>query len=740
MSETTTSKLIFLPDEQPIQITNEAEFIVFKENFKQSYHKIYTLRQAQKLDNVLEYACYMHRNQLRDSGEPYVTHPICVAKMLLDYGLDVNTIAAALLHDCIEDTEATASDIRTKFGPGVAELVVGVTKLDKLQFKSKEEAQAENFRRMFFAMAKDIRVIIIKLADRLHNMRTIDGISHERQVNIASETLEIFAPLASRLGLSYFKCELEDLCLKVLYPEEYEKLSSDIVLKRNERQELVDSICEKLSQMLVDLNVKGEVSGRPKHFYSIYRKMKTRNKTFEQIYDLTAVRVIVENVKDCYEVLGMIHTVWKPIPGRFKDYIAVPKPNNYQSLHTTVMTRYGMPFEIQIRTYEMHKIAEYGIAAHWKYKENRGAAKSENDDEKLEWLRGVMDVQSDNSTPQEFYESLKVDLYSGQVFVFTPKGDVVTLPEGSNPIDFAYYVHTEIGNRCVGAKINNKMVPLETKLSTGDYIEIITSNNSKGPSRDWLRIVKTTQAKTKIRAFFKKELKEENIRRGREMLEKEAKLRGYLLGSLMQSKWLDVIMQRYSISSLDDLYASVGYGGFTVNQILSKLIDFYKKEEKAKEPKNYEVVDRSTSSGIEVKGHTDLLVHISKCCNPVPGDDIVGFISRGKGVAIHRRTCPNLKNLEDFRLIEASWTGEHVDSFIVAVQVEGKNATGVLQKITTAVSDFELSITSFNARVDKNNNGIVNFSIRVKSIDQYEALQRKLAQIPGIDKVFRSSN
>lgn len=700
----------------------------------------YSSAHVETLSRALEYATKMHEGQKRESGEPYITHPIAVASILIDLGLDFSAVSAALLHDCVEDTTATDEDIKRLFGTEIAELVLGVTKLQKLSFKSKEEEQAENFRRMFFAIAKDIRVLIIKIADRLHNMRTISSLSRERQTAMATETLEIFAPLASRLGLSYFKCELEDLCLKVLHPAAYEQLVNEITLKRSERQELVGTICERLTEMLKELGIKGEVSGRPKHFYSIYRKMTTQNKTFDQIYDLTAVRVIVENVKDCYEVLGMIHTVWKPIPGRFKDYIAVPKPNNYQSLHTTVMTTFGMPFEIQIRTFEMHKIAEYGIAAHWKYKEHRGAENNDFD-EKLEWLRGVMDVQSSyNSSPQEFYESLKFDLYSGQVFVFTPRGDVINLPEGSNPIDFAYNLHSEVGNKCIGAKINNKMVPLETKLETGDYVEIITSANAKGPSRDWLRIVKTTQAKSKIKAFFKKELKEENIRKGKDMLEREAKIRGYNLGNLMQPKWLDIIMQRYSISSLDDLYASVGYGGFTVNQILSKLIDFYRKEEKARTPvKPSGSIKSSNTSGIIVKGHDDLLVRISRCCNPVPGDDIVGFISRGRGIAIHRVGCSNLKNVESFRLIEAHWEGEKASSFLVAVQVEGKDTSGLLARITTTISDMNLTMTSLVARMDKNNNVIINFSIRVNKIDEFEHLQKKLQQIPSVDKVFRSN-
>lgn len=708
------------------------------QQLKEKFELVFNPQQVELLNRALDYATKMHANQFRESGEPYITHPIAVASILFDLGLDCSTLAAALLHDCVEDTAATDEEIRKLFGNEIAELVAGVTKLDKIKFKSKEEEQAENFRRMFFAMAKDIRVIIIKLADRLHNMRTISSLSAERQHAMAQETLEIFAPLASRLGLSYLKCELEDLCLKVLEPAIYESLVSEVALKRAERQELVNRICSQLTSLLEELNIKGEVSGRPKHFYSIYKKMKNNNRTFDQIYDLTAVRVIVENVKDCYEVLGMIHTMWKPIPGRFKDYIAVPKPNNYQSLHTTVMTTFGMPFEIQIRTYEMHKIAEYGIAAHWKYKENRGAANEL--DEKLEWLRGVMDVQSENSSPQEFYESLKFDLYSGQVFVFTPKGDVVTLAEGATPVDFAYNVHSAIGNKCIGAKINGKIVPLETKLNTGDYVEIITSSAAKGPSRDWLRFVKTSQAKSKIKAFFKKELKEENIRKGKDMLEKEAKIRGYVLGNLMLPKWLDIIMQRYSISSVDDLYASVGYGGFTVNQILSKLIDFYKKEERARVPAKTTGAVRSMSSGsVIVKGHDDLLVRISKCCNPVPGDDIVGFISRGRGVAIHRKNCPNLKNIEDYRLIEAHWANDNPAPFAVAMQIEARNANGLLAKVTMLISEMKLTITNMNARIDKAGNAIINLSVTVNNISEFDTIVNKIQSIPDVEKVFRSN-
>lgn len=724
-------------------MTEEAQKIIDREcaHLRSRYTLMYTDKQIELLDNVIAYAVKMHDGQFRASGEPYITHPIAVANLLLDIGMDSATIAAALLHDCIEDTASTPEEITAMFGSEVCLLVNSVTKLAKIVFKSKEEEQAENFRRMFFAMAKDIRVILIKLADRLHNMRTIEALSHDRQIAIATETLDIYAPLASRLGLSFYKCELDDLCLKTLHPEAYDKLVKDVSLKRAERQDLVTHICESLRNTLKDLNINGQVSGRPKHFYSIYKKMVGQNKTFDQIYDLTAVRVIVESVRDCYEVLGVIHTMWKPIPGRFKDYIAVPKPNNYQSLHTTVMTTYGAPFEIQIRTYEMHKIAEYGIAAHWKYKENRNI--DSDLDEKLAWLRGVMEIEKEQTAdPEEFYESLKLDLYSGQVFVFTPRGDVIALPEGSTPIDFAYTVHSEVGNKCVGAKVNNKIVPLETKLQTGDYVDIITSANSKGPSRDWLRIVKTSTAKSKIRAFFKHAMKDDNIKHGKELLEREAKNRGYNLSDLMVQKWLDVIMLRYSFSSINDMYASVGYGAYTPNQILLKLIDFYRREHPA-EPT--QIVSTSSSKndgqGVIVNGHTDLLVRMAKCCSPVPGDGIVGYISRGRGVTIHRDNCPNIKNAESFRLIEAHWSGKIFAPFVASLTVECKDTDGVLARITKAVSDMKLSIESLTARtIDKSQRGLISLNVRITSPEQLDLIINRIKSVRNVDKVYRTMN
>ena len=712
------------------------------EHLRSRFVLMYGEQQCEVLDRALEYAIKMHDGQKRASGEPYIFHPMAVAGLLLDIGMDHSTIAAALMHDCIEDTASTSEEITSLFGEEICNLVESVTKLDKFVFKSKEEAQAENFRKLLFAMAKDIRVILIKLADRVHNMRTIDALPHEKQIAIATETLDIYAPLASRLGLSFYKCELDDLCLKTLHPEAYADLVKDISLKRAERQDLVDRICETIRTTLKEMNINGQVSGRPKHFYSIYKKMVNQHKTFDQIYDLTAVRVLVESVRDCYEVLGVIHTMWKPIPGRFKDYIAVPKPNNYQSLHTTVMTTYGMPFEIQIRTFEMHKIAEYGIAAHWKYKENRGV--DTDLDEKMEWLRSVMEQEQENSAdPREFFESLKLDLYSGQVFVFTPRGDVIPLPEGATPVDFAYAVHSEVGNKCVGVKVNNKIVPLESKLQTGDYVDVITSASSKGPSRDWLRFVKTSSAKSKIRAFFKHEMKEENIHRGKELLEHEAKVRNYSLSTLMVPKWLDVIMARYSFSSINDMYASVGYGAYTPSQIILKLIDFYKRENPPDPPTSISgTKKRSEGQGIVVNGHDDLLVRIAKCCSPVPGDSIIGFISRGRGVMIHRDNCPNVKYVEPFRLIEAHWDGKRSNSsFTVSLTVECKDTGGVLARITKTVSDMKVSIESMTARVvDKDNKGIISLGLRITSPEQLELVKSKISAIRDVDKVYRSMN
>ena len=686
-----------------------------------------------------EFAKKAHEGQMRDSGEPYFIHPCHVSEILVDLKMDTSTIVASLLHDVLEDTPTTDEEMKELFGEEVLSLVNGVTKLAKIQFKSKEDEQAENLRKMFFAMAKDIRVLIIKLADRLHNMRTWASLSEVRRLNMARETLEIYCPLAGRLGISQIKVELDDLCMKYLYPEAYQNLVSLVAQKKEERQEFVDKVCATLRDKLAELKINGDVWGRPKHLYSIHKKMTKQNKTFDQIYDLIAVRVIVENIKDCYTMLGTIHTIWKPIPGRFKDYIAMPKPNLYQSLHTTVMTSYGSPFEIQIRTHEMHQIAEYGIAAHWRYKEGKIAGESM--EKKLSWLRETMDVQGDVKDSKEFINSLKVDLFQDEVFVFTPKGDVVNLPVGATAIDFAYNIHSQVGNKCVGAKVNNRMVPLSTELNTGDYVEVVTSNNAKGPSRDWLKFAKSSSAKAKIRQFFKNELKDENIKRGKEMLEREAKRRGYTMSQLFVPSWVKYIMQRYSISSLDDLYASVGYGGFTTNQILLKLIDFYTKEEESKHPES--VVKHTdvkhSSGGVLIRGYDDFLVRLSHCCNPVPGDEIVGYISRGRGVSVHKADCPNMKNVEKERLIEARWPDVINKSFIASINIACENKAGLLAQITTVIAGIKIPINAVQAKTDVDS-ALINVAVEIANTTDLEMLISKLRAIDGVTDVYRASN
>jgi len=705
------------------------------------YKELYTAEQVELLDRVLVYAADKHKGQKRLSGEPYITHPIAVANLLIDLGIDYQAVVAALLHDVLEDTPVSESELKAQFGEEITELVNSVTKLVKIKFASKDEEQAENFRKMFFAMAKDIRVILIKIADRLHNMRTIDALPHERQITFAHETLDIYAPLASRLGMSYIKCELEDTCLKTLHPATYAELAQILPLKRSERRDQVTAICGILEQMLQASGINGEVSGRPKHFYSIYKKMIKYGRTVDQLYDLTAVRVIVNNVNDCYGALGLIHEKWKPIPGRFKDYIAVPKPNNYQSLHTTVMTRFGSPFEIQIRTHEMHKIAEYGVAAHWKYKEGQIGGGSRNDlDEKLSWLRGAVEDSENIPDARELYENIKVDFYGDQVFIFTPKGDVVILPKGATTLDFAYSVHSAVGNKCVGAKINGKIVPLETKLNNGDYVEILTSPNSKGPSRDWLRFVKTSQAKAKIRSFFKKEAKDDNIKRGKEMLEAEAKKLGYAWSSLLVQKWLDVVMERYVISNLDDMYAAVGYGGFTVNQILLKLIDFFKRE---KEPKEIIITPRTrkrNDAGVRVKGFDDdILIKLARCCSPVPGDAIVGYISRGRGISVHRRSCPNLKGSEVFRLIDTEWdrAEDAQGGFGVGLKVRALDTNNLLVNIMTAISQLKLGVESVSARKVKVGEAMITLTVTVFKMSDVDNIIKKIESIDDVLKVYR---
>ncbi|TYP50373.1 RelA/SpoT family protein [Thermosediminibacter litoriperuensis] len=693
-----------------------------------------------------EFAKNAHDGQHRVSGELFIFHPLEVAMILADLELDTITIAASLLHDVVEDTNYSLEDIAKSFGSEIALLVDGVTKLSKLEYKTKEEQQAENLRKMFLAMAKDIRVILIKLADRLHNMRTLKYLPEEKQKEIAVETLEIFAPLAHRLGISKIKWELEDLAFRYLEPNHYYELVDKVAKKRREREEHINNMIALLRERLTAAGIKAEIQGRPKHFYSIYKKMKEQNKSFEQIFDLTAVRVIVDTVRDCYAALGVVHTLWKPIPGRFKDYIAMPKPNMYQSLHTTVIDSSGEPLEIQIRTYEMHKTAEYGIAAHWRYKEGN---KEDDFDKKLSWLREILDWQRDLRDAREFMESLKIDLFADEVYVFTPKGDVINLPAGSCPIDFAYRIHTDIGNRCVGAKVNGKMVPLDYKLVNGDIVEIITSSHSNGPSRDWLQFVKSTQAKNKIRQWFKKERREENIARGKEMLEKEAKRQGYDIYQLIKQDFMDNLLRRLSFQSMDDLYASIGYGGITVGQVFQKILEEYKKNVKPDKPVLEAVrIDsrakpkKGVNEGIKVDGVDNLLVKFSRCCNPVPGDKIVGYITRGRGVSIHRQDCPNvLNNMYDReRLIEVKWDGFKETSYPVEIEASAYDRPGVLSDVLNTLGDMKTTIDSVNARSSKNGIAVIDLVLEITDKQHLENIMQKLKKINGIFEVKRVMN
>lgn len=708
------------------------------ESTLEKIQQLYNAEDRGMLIKAYEFAKQAHANQKRASGEPYFIHPCAVAEILMGLGLDGATIAAALLHDVIEDTEATAEDIKREFGNEVLGLVNSVTKLEKIVFKSKEDENAENFRKIFVAMAKDVRVIIIKLADRLHNMRSLNFLSYERQQRMAKETLDIYTPLAGRLGISQIKCELEDLCLKYLDPEAYEDLVYNIRQKVSERQEFVNNIVAEIKELMKSEGVEGEVFGRPKHFYSIYKKMKNKGKTLDQIYDLTAVRVIVKTVGECYTVLGRIHVRWSPIPGRIKDYIATPKPNKYQSLHTTVMTKYGQPFEIQIRTEEMHRIAEFGIAAHWKYKEGRTEEELTDVESRLTWLREVMEWQGDLKDSKEFISALKTELYSHELLVFTPRGKVISLPPEATPIDFAYAIHSEVGNHCTGARVNSKIVPLNTTLEVGDVVEVITSPNSKGPSRDWLKFIKSSSAKAKIRQFFKNELKEENIRIGQLKLEEEAKKKGFTLSRLLTEDSFKRISERFSFNEQVEMFAAVGYGSISVNQILFKLIDFYRRET----PSAFEIhstgVGKSTG-GVLVNGQTGMLLRFAGCCSPVPGDQIVGYTSRGRGVVIHRADCPNMRCVEEGRLLPASWqiAAGAKARFNANISVRAADQGGALSVLSQVVSDMKLSITAVNGRIDKNHDAILEASVSLADISEVDLLIKKMKADKRIYDVHR---
>ncbi len=693
------------------------------------------------IEKAFDIAEKAHEGQKRKSGEPYIIHPVSVARILADLKLDGVSICAAMLHDVPEDTNFTIENVKSEFGEQVALIVDGVTKLKKFDFQSREEAQAESMRKMFLAMASDIRVVIIKLADRLHNMRTLNYQTEEKQKEKSRETLEIYAPLANRLGINAFKWEFEDLALKYLEPEAYRDIALMLNSTRKERTEYIEKVIKEIKEQVTPLGIPFEIDGRPKHIYSIYKKMKTKNKSFDELYDLVAVRIIVETVKDCYAILGAVHTAWKPIPMRFKDYIAVPKQNMYQSLHTTLLGADGKPFEVQIRTKEMHMTAEYGIAAHWKYKE--GISGPTGMDSNINWLHELMEWQNDVKDSKEFVEALKINFFSDNVFVFTPKGDVKDFVKGSTPLDFAYSVHSQIGNRCIGAKVNGKLVPLNYELKTGDIVEIITSSSNKGPSRDWLNMVKTAQARNKIRAWFKKEFKEENIHKGKEMLEREAKREGYNLFDLTKPEWLKPIFKRFTLNSLDDMYAAVGYGGLTTGQVLLRLVQSYNREHKIEEKLlSKEQKKQSHNGGVIVKGYDDMTVRFAKCCNPLPGDAIIGYITRGRGVSIHRADCSNITalNFDKDREIEVEWAGHQDISFNVEIKVEGVDRQGLIVEISQLIYNMGFSLTNLNARSTKNGKFVFNIMLEVNDIQDLELLIEKIKQIRSVETVFRMNN
>lgn len=730
-----------------------------KAQFLEKILSINTKYNAELIGKAYDKGRKLHEGQLRKSGEPYFIHPINVAIILAQLGMDDATLIGGLLHDVVEDTEYTREELVEDFGEEIALLVDGVTKLGSIKFESKEEVQAENFRKMFLAMSKDIRVLIIKLADRLHNMRTIEYMRPEKIEEKCKETLEIYAPLASRLGISTVKFELEDIALKYLHPEEFRDLEEKVNQKMTQREETIKAVIDEIKESLDDMGLKYEIYGRAKHYYSIYKKMKFQKKQLDEIFDLIAVRVIVNTVKECYAVLGIVHTMWKPIPGRFKDYIAMPKPNMYQSLHTTVISDNGDPFEIQIRTHEMHQIAEYGIAAHWKYKEGDTSGKTSADDIKLAWLRQSLEWQQDLNDPKDFLETMKMDLFATQVFVFTPKGDVIELPAGSTPLDFAFKIHSAIGCKCVGAKVNGKMVTIDHTLQNGDIVEIVTSANSSGPSVDWLKIAKSSNARNKIRSWLKKENKSDKVDKGKDLVDKTIRKKGYDPALCAKSAYVNRAMKAMNFASNEEGYAQMANGGTLVSKFCNLLFSYYNEDNKIENKTDESIIDdiktqearrqkaerrQKDSPGVIVKGADNLMIKLAKCCNPVPGDEIVGFITKGRGISVHRKDCSNIANLSDqekARFIEVEWedlkAGKSYDAEICIV---GNDRKGVLSDISRVCEDLDVHLSGVNAKTGKDGSLNMTITLSISSTQEMQKVLRLLRNIDGIQHVYRAKS
>ena len=713
---------------------------------------------TESIEKAYEVAERLHDGQVRKSGEPYLIHPVNVAYILAELGMDEATIVGGLLHDVVEDTEYTREDLVGDFSEEIAVLVDGVTKLGNIKYESKEEIQAENFRKMFLAMSKDIRVLVIKLADRLHNMRTLEFMRPEKRIEKATETLEIYAPLAARLGIFSIKFELEDLALKYLHPEEYDDLVVKIGQMKTKRETIINNVIQEIKEALDDMGLKYEIYGRAKHYYSIYKKMMIQHKDIDEIFDLIAVRIIVESVRDCYAVLGIVHTLWTPIPGRFKDYIAMPKPNMYQSIHTTVIGENGDPFEIQIRTWEMHHVAEYGIAAHWKYKEGKTSGESSNDDIKLAWLRQSLELEKDSDDPKDFLENVKMDLFTSQVFVFTPQGKVLELPNGSTPLDFAFKIHSEVGYKCVGAKVSGKMVPIDYVLQNGDIVEIVTSSNSSGPSMDWLNIAKSSNARNKIRAYLKRENKNENIEKGRDLVEKYFKKRNLDVPTFMKDQYIRRAIKDAKFANPEEAWVQLSAGGSLVSKFANLLISYYEEDTKQELPKsNEEIIEElkvqeakktraqkknKDNPGIVVEGADNLMIKLAKCCNPVPGDEIIGFITKGRGISVHRCDCTNIVSLpeeEKARFIEVEWEDLKAGkSYEATINIIGSDRRGLLSDISKVCDNMDVNLSGVNARTGKDGAMNLTIQLEISSIQEMDRILRALRNIEGITNVYRA--